>query len=95
MSNLPSPAKALAEALVEEIRAAALEARDGYLTDDEVAELLRCSAATVRARAADLVAAGAKVFMLPSEGEQKRPRRRWLRSSLLGLARNVSTGERR
>lgn len=87
--TLPSPVKDLADALVAEIHAAARDARDCYLTDEEAAELLRCSATTVRNRAGDLVAAGARVYTLPSEGEQKRPRRRWLRSSLLALARNL------
>jgi hypothetical protein len=82
-------ARALAEELVREIRSAAERARDGYLTDEEAAELLRCSAATVRARAAELVGLGARILTLPSEGENKRPRRRWLRSSLLELARTV------
>ena len=76
-------------AILKEIRDGLSELGDGLLTDEEAARFLRVSSTHLAQHLTEYIRRGAAVITLPSEGEGKRPRRRWRRSSLLEMARTM------
>jgi len=80
-------------AMLREIRDGISELGDSLLTDDEAARFLRVSLTHFTQHQAEYIRRGAAVMTLPTEGEGKRPRRRWRRSSLLEMTRMMGDGK--